>query len=146
LRERKVHKAGVCLCDLCTVLLRGHSAGGSGVYVLQSRRQNLSDGKDYTQDAPWNEIQAILWEIINRAQPPEQLRGRFDEAALAEGSPPPTVGFQASATEQEIWHGALRVPDAHEHVLAFFRQIENVGEFSEPAQLKDFVDLDRPGE
>ena len=78
--------------------------------------------------------------------PPEQLQGRFDEAALADGSPPAIVRFQASATEQEIWHGALRVPDAQEHVLAFFRQIENVGEFTEPAQIKDFVDLDRPGE
>jgi hypothetical protein len=86
-------------------------------YLLQSRRQQLPDAKDYTQAAPWNEIQAILWEIINRAQPPEQLRGRFDAAALAEESPPTIVRLQASATEQEIWHGALRVPDAREHVL-----------------------------
>ena len=112
------------------------------VYLLQSRRQQLPDAKDYTQDAPWNEVQAILWEIINRAQAPEQLRGRFDAAALADGSPPAIVRFQASATEQEIWHGALCAPDAHEHVLAFFRQIENIGEFSEPAQIKDFVDLE----
>jgi hypothetical protein len=112
------------------------------VYLLQSRRQQLPDAKDYKQAAPWNEVQAILWEIINRAQPPEQLRGRFDAAAQAEGSPPAIVRFQASATEQEIWHGALRVLDAREHVLAFFRQIENVGEFSEPAQIKDFVDLE----
>ena len=118
------------------------------VYLLQSRRQQLPDVKDCTQDAPWNEIQAILWVIINRAQPPEQLRGRFDAASLAEGSPPAIVRFQASATEQEIWHGALRVPDAREHVLAFFRQIENVGEFSEPKQIKrikDFVDVEPSG-
>jgi WD40 repeat protein len=115
------------------------------VYLLQSRRQQLPDAKDYTQDAPWNEVQAILWEIINRAHPPEQLRGRFDAAALAEGSPPAIVRFQASATEQEIWHGALRVPDAQEHVLAFFRQIENVAEFSDPAQIKNFVDLEPSG-
>jgi WD40 repeat protein len=115
------------------------------VYLLQSRRQQLADAKDYTQDAPWNEVQAILWEIINRAQPPEQLRGRFDAAALAESSPPAIVRFQASATEQEIWHGALRVPDAREHVLVFFRQIENIGDFSEPALLKDFVDLEPSG-
>jgi Leucine-rich repeat (LRR) protein/WD40 repeat protein len=114
------------------------------VYLLQSRRQQIPDGKDYIQEAAWNEIQAILWAIINRAKPPEQLRGRFNEA-LAEGSPPPIVRFQASATEQEIWQGALHVPDAHEHVLAFFRQIENVCEFSEPAQIKDFVDLEPSG-
>ena len=113
------------------------------VYLLQSRRQQLPDAKDYTQAAPWNEIQAILWTIINRAQLREQLRGRFDAAAQAEGSPPAIVRFQASATEQEIWHGALRVPDAREHVLAFFRQIENVAEFSEPAQIENFVDIKR---
>ena len=112
------------------------------VYLLQSRRQQFTDAKDYTQDAPWNEVQAILWEIINRAHPPEQLRGRFDAAALAEGSPPAIVRFQTSATEQEILHGAMRVPDAREHVLAFFRQIENVGEFSQPKQIENFVDLE----
>ena len=46
------------------------------VYLLHSRRQQLPDAKDYTQDAPWIEVQAILWEMINRAQPPEQLRAR----------------------------------------------------------------------
>jgi WD40 repeat protein len=115
------------------------------VYLLQSRRQQLPDAKDYTQVTPWNEVQVTLWEIINRAQPPEQLRGRFDAAALAEGSPPAIVRFQASATEQEIWHGALRVSDAHEHVLAFLRHIENIGEFSESAQVRDFVDLGPSG-
>jgi hypothetical protein len=43
------------------------------VYLLQSRRQKLPDANDYTQDAPWNEVQAILWAIINRAHPPEHL-------------------------------------------------------------------------
>jgi WD40 repeat protein len=115
------------------------------VYLLQSRRQQLPDAKDYTQDATWNEVQAVLWAIINRAQPPEQLQGRFEAAALAEGVPPAIVRFQTSATEQEIWHGALCAPDAHEHVLAFFRQIENIGEFSDPAQIKEFVDLESSG-
>jgi len=52
--------------------------------------------------------------------PPEQLQRRFDGTA-SDGPPPAIVRFQASATEQEIWHGALRVPDAREHVLAYFR-------------------------
>jgi len=111
------------------------------VYLLQSRRQRLPDGRDYTEDASWNAVQEVLWEIVNRHQPPEQLRGRFDDAKLADG-PSPFVRFQASATEQEIWHGALCVPDADEHVLAFFREIENVGEFSDPKEIRDFVDVD----
>ena len=89
------------------------------VYLLQSRRQDLGDGRDYTDDAAWNQVQAFLWAIINQAMPPKQLQWRFDGAA-PEGSPPAIVRFQTSATEQEIWYGAFRVPDAQEHVLAFF--------------------------
>jgi len=111
------------------------------VYLLQSRRQDLGDHLDYTHDAAWNQVQAVLWTIINRAMPPEQLQRRFD-GATPNGSPPAIVRFQASATEQEIWHGALRVPDAREHVLAFFREIENLAAFSDPKQIKDFVDVD----
>jgi hypothetical protein len=114
------------------------------VCLLQSRRQDLGDNQDYTDDAVWNRVQAVLWTIINRAMPPEQLQRRFDGAA-ADGSPPAIVRFQASATEQEIWHGALRVPDAREHVLAFFREIENLAAFSDPKQITDFVDVDPSG-
>lgn len=74
------------------------------VYLLQSRRQDLGDDQDYTHDAVWNQVQAVLWTIINRAMPPKQLQRRFDEAA-PEGLPPAIVRFQASATEQEIWRG-----------------------------------------
>jgi len=114
------------------------------VYLLQSRRQDLSDGRDYTDDAVWNQVQGVLWTIINRAMPSEHMLRRFDGAA-SDGPLPAIVRFQASATEQEIWRGALRVPDAREHVLAFFRDIENLDTFTDPKQIKDFVDLDRSG-
>lgn len=114
------------------------------VYLLQSRRQDLGDDQDYTHDAVWNQVQAFLWAVINRAMPPEQLQRRFDGPA-SDGSPPAIVRFQASATEQEIWHGALLVPDAREHVLAFFREIENLADFSDPRQIKDFADVDPSG-
>lgn len=114
------------------------------VYLLQTRRQGLGDDQDYTDNAVWTHVQAVLWTIINRAMPPEQLQWRFDGAAT-EGSPPAIVRFQASATEQETWHGALRVPDAREHVLAFFREIENLAAFSEPKQITDFADVDPSG-
>lgn len=115
------------------------------IYLLQSRRQRLPDSKDYTQDAPWTKVQAVLWDIINRVHSPEHLRERFDVEALTESFPPSIVRFQASATEQEIWHGTLGVSDAQEHVLAFFRQIENIVELSEEAQIKEFVDLEPSG-
>ena len=114
------------------------------VYLLESRRQDLGDDQDYTHDAVWNQVQAVLWTIINWTMPPEQLQRRFDVVA-SDGSPPTIVRFQTSATEQEIWHGALRVPDAREHVLAFFREIENLAAFSDPKQIKDFVDVNPSG-
>ena len=36
-------------------------------------------------------------------------------------------------------------PDAREHVLAFFREIENLPAFSDLKQIKDFVDVDPSG-
>jgi len=114
------------------------------VYLLQSRRQDLGDDQDYTHDAVWHQVQAVLWTIINRAMPPEQLERRFDVAA-SNSPPPAVVRFQASATEQEIWYGALGVQDAREHVLAFFREIENLTAFSDPMRIKDFVDVNPSG-
>lgn len=114
------------------------------VYLLQPRRRDLGDDQDYTHDAIWKPVQAVLWTIISRAMPPTQLQRRFD-GGESDGSLPAIVRFQASATEQEIWHGALRVPDAKEHVVAFFREIENFAAFSDPKQISDFVDVDSSG-
>jgi NACHT domain- and WD repeat-containing protein len=47
--------------------------------------------------------------------------------------------YEASATEQEIAAGALKIPDAKDHVFCFFREIKGL-----PADqsANDFVDLD----
>jgi len=50
--------------------------------------------------------------------------------------------YEASATEQEIAAGALKVPDARDHVFCFFRKIEGLPE-NESA--RDFIDLDENG-
>jgi hypothetical protein len=50
--------------------------------------------------------------------------------------------YEASATEQEIAAGALKVRDAKEHVFCFFRKIERLPK-NESA--KDFIDLDETG-
>ncbi|HEY7391914.1 MAG TPA: ATP-binding protein, partial [Bryobacteraceae bacterium] len=55
------------------------------------------------------------------------------------------VRFQASATEQEIWRGALGAANAREHVLVFFREIKNIAEFSTEPALRAFADLDISG-
>ena len=50
--------------------------------------------------------------------------------------------YEASATEQEIAAGALKVPDANEHVFGFFREIEGL---PKEGRAKDFIDLDGSG-
>lgn len=116
------------------------------VYVLQSRKKRFADGKDYTSDAVWNETQDVLWRVINRAFPPEQLSRRFEQPASLDAPLPAIVRFQASATEQEIWRGALGVPNAREHVLAFFREITNLPDLSGEPALRTFVDVDTSGQ
>jgi len=47
--------------------------------------------------------------------------------------------YIASATHQEIVHGAMRVADANEHVFFFFRTIKGM---PRDMRAKDFIDLD----
>ena len=80
--------------------------------------------------------------------PPEQLADRFRSLAAPQPLDPSIVRFQASATEQEIWHGALHVEDAREHVVAVLRTLDNLAEFEQgprAQQAKDFLDLDYSG-
>ncbi|NTU52003.1 MAG: hypothetical protein HGA94_06160, partial [Candidatus Aminicenantes bacterium] len=52
----------------------------------------------------------------------------------------PQIGrFQGSATEQEIWCGALSAIHAERHVIACFREISNRDDFSID-EVKDFFD------
>jgi NACHT domain- and WD repeat-containing protein len=50
--------------------------------------------------------------------------------------------YEASATEQEIAAGALKVADANEHVFCFFRSLTNL---PDDRSAGDFVDLDQKG-
>jgi hypothetical protein len=63
------------------------------VYLLQSRKKNLGDDKDYTNDQVWNEVQRVLWDVINRAYPAAQLTGRFDHLAGLDEPLPAIVRF-----------------------------------------------------
>lgn len=113
------------------------------VYMLQPRLKGQpgnSDQTDYTNPDVWRLIEVTLWRIINQSFPPEQMRKRFGLLADAKEALPSIVRFQASATEQEIWVGALQVPNAAEHVLVCFREIANRQDFA-PGELKDFFNL-----
>jgi hypothetical protein len=114
------------------------------VYNLQPRRK-LKDGdpsgKDYTTAEAWREVEHVLWQLINRAFPASGLRDRFTSPPAITGAIPRIVRFQASATEQEIWCGALSVPHASQHVLAFFREIEQQQNIRDAGQFRDFFDV-----
>ncbi len=87
-------------------------------------------------------MEKALWDIVNRAYPPGQLIRRFEDVANPDAPLPSVVRFQSSATEREIWRGALCAPYARELVFAFFREIDNIQACAGVIQIEDFVDLD----
>jgi hypothetical protein len=133
-------------------------------YILQRRTQSLGDGRDYActnRDPPrdtqdWLDVQEVLWHIINVAFPVARLDQRFEhidwpqlvEEVGDQEHPkraiPQVVRFQGSATEQEIWCGAMSAANAERHVLAFFREIKNCDQFA-PVEVKDFFDVTDSG-
>ena len=126
-----------------------------GEYVLRTRK-TLLRGVDYGKEpdadgklrdtAAWVDVQFVLWSIVNRAFPTAGLAGRFQ--TLHETSPgtiPSSVRFQASATEQEIWQGALQVANADRHVIAAVREIDNLDAFPNRPRRGDFIDLKDDG-
>jgi NACHT domain- and WD repeat-containing protein len=54
-------------------------------------------------------------------------------------SPAARLKYEASATHQEIFHGALQVRDTINHAFGFFRTIQGL---PQDASARDFVDLD----
>jgi WD40 repeat protein len=116
------------------------------VYALRSRRDRPSgENRDLTDNVIWGEVEGVLWEVINRAFPTGELAGRFADIPDSSVPFPSLVRFQTSATEQEIWRGALAVPDAPEHVVAWFREIQPPGQFEGDPRARDFFDTDARG-
>ena len=100
-------------------------------YVLQPR---AGQHEDYAQ---WEPIERQLWTILRDAQ---------RNVAL---SPRDRLRYEASATAQEVFHGALDESLKKEHVFCFFRKIENLPELVRalPHQLaaKEYVDRTADG-
>jgi len=93
------------------------------------RLQPRQRGGPYETYAAWQPVEARLQRILAAAA----VRLGFAEERL--------LPYVASATEQEIAAGALRVRDAPEHVLCFFREIDGLPEGYDPA-VRDYLDLD----
>ena len=101
------------------------------VYLLQSLI-----GTEFEHDPQhWQSVERILRSIVDNSFPADLMgAARFHslptpESIRFQGPPmPEIVRFQGSATEQEIWGGALSIERPEAHVLACFRDIENVDE------------------
>jgi energy-coupling factor transporter ATP-binding protein EcfA2 len=111
-------------------------------YQLRSRNDwpGLPEWTEEYEEQAWKKVEETLWAVINRAYPQERLAGRFGRIPGANEPLPSIVKFQASATEQEIWRGALAVPDAPDHVVAWYRSIRNRYQYQHDPRDKDFFD------
>jgi NACHT domain- and WD repeat-containing protein len=105
------------------------------VYYL--RRRERETGADYTSESVWTQdvevpIRALLTISASAIPLSDEQRAAYEQ----------------SLTEREILAGALSpaVPDAKEHVFAYFREVEAFDQLvsapeSEFAELRKFVDL-----
>jgi len=113
------------------------------LYILRPRPQpepSDPDDKETSAADAWQRVERGLRQIIDLAFPPQGFRERFGLPSPGCGVLPSRVRFQASATEQEIWAGALSIPKSERHVRAFFREITNRDDFA-PADVKDYFDI-----
>jgi NACHT domain- and WD repeat-containing protein len=94
------------------------------VHVLQPRKISVGANARDDERRRATEKEAGVWSEVE-----DRLR-RVLSAAAAQANLPAQqrVKYLASATEQEIDAGALRVTDAEEHVFCFFRSIEGLPE------------------
>ena len=109
-------------------------------YYLRPRQVEIPDNATDKDERDTLDKEAKEWE-----QTEKKLRGIILRALEQLGWPeddPGRTKYEASATHQEILHGALRVRDAHEHVYCFLRKIEGL---PQEASAKDFIDLDETG-
>jgi WD40 repeat protein len=94
------------------------------VFCLQPREGEFTDS-----DA-WKAVERELRSVLVPA---------VEDVAL---TPEQRSKYIASATEQEITHGALQVTDAQQHVFCFFRAITDI---PLDQSVAEFVDLDEDG-
>jgi len=82
-------------------------------YLLQPRLESLAE---YADLEIWDPVETRLRQILLTSLEKEK-------SSLL---PEDLLKYVSSATEQEIYYGALMVEDAKEHVFCFFRQIEEL--------------------
>jgi hypothetical protein len=94
-------------------------------WLLKPRQR----GGPYENYAGWQPVETHLQAVLAEAAKSLTLT---EDRLLA---------YTASATEQEIYAGAMQAEDAPEHVACFLRSIEGLPQQFDPAA-RDYVDLD----
>ncbi len=110
-------------------------------YCLQPRRVDIGDNHSEAEKVAAREAEAQEWGQVEHRLRDILLAGvnglawpMTDERRLK---------YEASATHQEILHGALEVKDSTDHVFGFFRTIRRLPKNS---TARDFVDLTPQGQ
>jgi NACHT domain- and WD repeat-containing protein len=106
-----------------------------GVYLLQPRQVQIPEGASEEEKEAARELEGKQWQEAEKAL--HAILARATEGLDARER----LKYTASATEQEIAAGALRVEDAPEHVVCFFRSITDLPPQYDLAA-RDFLDLD----
>jgi WD40 repeat protein len=114
---------------------RDDNAASPG-YVLQPRTIDLT-GDETTGER----IVALDREAAEWGRTEAKLRTALRNAITGWGPEDERrAKYETSATEQEIRYGALAESDAHEHVFAFFRTIQDLPEDETAKSFRDVVD------
>ena len=109
------------------------------VYGLRPRRVGFGEGASDEEMARTRDEESAAW----RAAEARLFRILVDAAAKTALSAESRLKYGASATEQEIAAGALKVEDAGRHVFCFFRKIEGLPDGPGAGV---FADLDADGQ
>jgi len=108
------------------------------VYCLKSREIKIKPRATDTEKEKAREQEAHKWiSIENELR--QILVSAIEDLTLKDEQ---KLKYTASATEQEIFSGAMQVEDAPEHVFCFFRNIKNLPQDN---STRDFIDMDENG-
>ncbi|MCK4942815.1 MAG: ATP-binding protein, partial [Candidatus Aminicenantes bacterium] len=108
------------------------------VYCLKPREIKIKPGATDTEKEKAREAEADEWiNIENELR--QILVSAIEDLRLKDEQ---KLKYIASATEQEIFSGAMQVEDAPEHVFCFFRNIKNLPQDN---SARNFIDMDESG-
>ena len=109
------------------------------IYCLKPRKVPIDEISSEEEKIRSREEESKKWSLVER-----DLQRILRKGSLVMSLPlSDKLKYIASATEQEIASGALKVQDAQDHVFCFFRNIDRI---PHDKSAKDFIDIMDDGE